>query len=88
MFDHLNQKIGICEFRTTPSITNSSLSRLSQRWIGGKNADGSQMSLAGALSKSNILVTHYMSREILSVIFTSVSTLGFLSTTGTSIGNI
>ena len=57
MFDHLNQNIGICDFRTTSSITNSSLSRLSQRWIGGKNASaGSQMILAGALSKSNILV--------------------------------
>jgi hypothetical protein len=56
MFDHMNQKIGMCDFRTTPSITNSSLGRLSQRWIGGKNTESNQMILAGALSKLNMLV--------------------------------
>lgn len=53
IFDYASQTIGTCDFTTTPS--NSSLGRLSQRWIGGKNANN-KMILAGGLPDLDTLV--------------------------------
>lgn len=55
MFDYINQTIGTCDLMPTPSVTNSSLGRLSQRWIGGKNTNN-RMILAGGLPDLDILV--------------------------------
>lgn len=55
MFDYINQTIGTCDLMPTPSVTNSSLGRLSQRWIGGKNTNN-RMILAGGLPNLDILV--------------------------------
>ena len=64
VFDQQGQYIQTADFKDQPTLANSSLGRLSQKWIGNGNSDG-QLTLAGSLSDFNTLVNYFHAETIL-----------------------